>query len=63
MSTSSPGPVSDSELVATLPGFKNAHAEGDGIRSHYVEGGSVEPIILLPQLAMDRRIRLASCSR
>jgi hypothetical protein len=48
MPSSSLGPISDADLVATLPGFKNAYAEVNGIRLHYVEGGTGEPLILLP---------------
>lgn len=48
MPSSSQGPVRDAELVATLSGFKNAYAEVNGIRLHYVEGGTGEPLILLP---------------
>ena len=48
MSSSSLGPLGDADLVATLPGFKNAYAEVNGIRLHYVEGGTGEPLILLP---------------
>ncbi|MGH8778174.1 alpha/beta fold hydrolase [Paraburkholderia sp.] len=48
MSFSSPSAISDIDLVATLPGFKNAYAEVNGIRLHYVEGGIGEPLILLP---------------
>ena len=42
------GPIDDADLVATLHGFKNAYAEVNGIRLHYVEGGSGQPLILLP---------------
>jgi hypothetical protein len=48
MPSSSLGPLGDADLVATLPGFKNAYAEVNGIRLHYVEGGTGEPLILLP---------------
>jgi len=48
LSSTSFGPVDDAGLVATLPGFKNAYASVNGIRLHYVEGGSGEPLVLLP---------------
>ncbi|MGV2293511.1 alpha/beta hydrolase [Trinickia sp. YCB016] len=48
MAASSFVSVRDADLVATLPGFKSAHAQVNGIRLHYVEGGTGEPLILLP---------------
>jgi pimeloyl-ACP methyl ester carboxylesterase len=48
MSSKSPAPISDADLVATLPGFRNAYAEVNGIRLHYVESGAGKPLILLP---------------
>lgn len=52
MTTPSPigpiGPITDAELVATLPGFSSHRVEANGVRLHYVEGGSGEPLILLP---------------
>ena len=48
MPASSPGAISDADLVTTLPGFKNVYAEVNGIRLHYVEGGTGAPLILLP---------------
>lgn len=40
--------VSDEALVGQLPGFKNGHAEVNGVRLHYVEGGKGTPVVLLP---------------
>lgn len=40
--------TSDEELVGRLPGFKNAYAEVNGVRLHYVIGGSGPLVILLP---------------
>lgn len=40
--------VSDEELVKTLPGFKNSYITANGVRLHYVEGGTGTPLILLP---------------
>ena len=49
MPASSLGPISDVDLVATLPGFKSPFAaEVNGIRLHYVEAGAGESLILLP---------------
>jgi pimeloyl-ACP methyl ester carboxylesterase len=48
LASSSLGPIGDADLVATLPGFKNAYAHVNGIRLHYVEGGAGEPLVLLP---------------
>lgn len=42
------GDVSDDALVATLPGFKNGFAEVNGVRLHYVTGGSGEALVLMP---------------
>ncbi|MEO3973829.1 alpha/beta hydrolase [Streptomyces sp. CAU 1734] len=42
------GPLSDDALARRLgPGFSSRHAEVNGIRLHYVEGGTGEPLILL----------------
>ncbi|MBM7566237.1 alpha/beta fold hydrolase [Paenibacillus sacheonensis] len=38
----------DAELAAKLPGFKNGYADVNGIRIHYVEGGTGDPLVLLP---------------
>lgn len=39
----------DEELARSLPGgFTSRHAEVNGTRLHYVEGGSGEPLVLLP---------------
>ena len=40
--------VSDPALVRKLPGFRNAVADLDGIRLHYVIGGKGAPLVLLP---------------
>lgn len=40
--------VSDAALVKSLPGFKNAYAQVNGVRLHYVTGGEGDPVILLP---------------
>lgn len=45
---SAPFKTSDEDLVESLPGFKNAYAEVNGVRLHYVEGGQGAPLILLP---------------
>jgi pimeloyl-ACP methyl ester carboxylesterase len=39
---------SDQELVATLAGFTNNYVETNGIRLHYVEGGTGEVLVLIP---------------
>lgn len=46
--TPSPLDVSDAVLVRSLPGFENAYADVNGIRLHYVIGGSGTPLVLLP---------------
>jgi pimeloyl-ACP methyl ester carboxylesterase/nucleoside-diphosphate-sugar epimerase len=38
----------DAELIKKLPGFTNHYATVNGVRLHYVEGGSGEPLICLP---------------
>lgn len=43
-----PASTSDADLVASLPGFTSRYAYVNGIRLHYVEGGSGEPLLLLP---------------
>jgi len=40
--------TSDEALVATLPGFRNAQTEVNGVRLHYVIGGKGSPVVLLP---------------
>jgi len=40
--------TSDDALVATLPGFRRGFAEVNGVRLHYVAGGSGDAIVLLP---------------
>ncbi|MBC8082500.1 MAG: alpha/beta hydrolase [Hymenobacter sp.] len=39
---------SDEELIKQLPGFSNQYATANGVRLHYVEGGSGPPLICLP---------------
>ena len=38
----------DSELVRSLPGFRNGYATVNGTRIHYVMGGRGAPLFLLP---------------
>lgn len=40
--------VSDAALVRTLPGFKEGYANVNGVRLHYVMGGSGGAVMLLP---------------
>ena len=47
-SAAAPDLYSDEELVKKLPGFTNHYVTVNGIRLHYVEGGSGEPLICLP---------------
>ncbi|MEV7007087.1 alpha/beta hydrolase [Streptosporangium sp. NPDC051022] len=48
MTTSSNDALQDTALAASLEGtFSSRHAEVNGIRLHYVEGGSGEPLLLL----------------
>jgi len=39
---------SDDELIKSMPGFKNKYAEVNGTTLHYVEGGSGQPLLLIP---------------
>jgi pimeloyl-ACP methyl ester carboxylesterase len=39
---------SDDELIKSFPGFTNRYATVNGVRLHYVEGGSGMPLICLP---------------
>jgi len=39
--------LSDAALVRKLPGFTNGYAEVNGIRLHYVEGGTTEKLVML----------------
>lgn len=43
-----PSPYSDEELVKKLPGFTNHYTTVNGVRLHYVVGGSGQPLICLP---------------
>jgi pimeloyl-ACP methyl ester carboxylesterase len=43
-----PAAVSDAALVRTLPGFQNGYATVNGVRIHYVAGGSGSAVVLLP---------------
>lgn len=38
----------DDELIKSFPGFTNQYATVNGVRLHYVEGGSGMPLICLP---------------
>ncbi|SDQ97857.1 Pimeloyl-ACP methyl ester carboxylesterase [Chryseobacterium soldanellicola] len=38
----------DDELIKHLPGFENKYTTVNGIRLHYVEGGTGKPLICLP---------------
>jgi len=42
------GPYADEALVQRLPGFSSHHATVNGIRLHYVEGGSGPALVCLP---------------
>jgi len=42
------GDVSDTALVAELPGFKSEFADVNGTRLHYVVGGKGEAVVLMP---------------
>jgi pimeloyl-ACP methyl ester carboxylesterase/uncharacterized protein YbjT (DUF2867 family) len=49
--TATPGPeaaYTDEELIKKLPGFTNHYATVNGVRLHYVEGGSGQPLVCLP---------------
>jgi pimeloyl-ACP methyl ester carboxylesterase len=39
---------SDEELIKHFPSFRNQYATVNGVRLHYVEGGSGQPLICLP---------------
>lgn len=39
---------SDEELIKKFPGFENKYIQVNGVRIHYVEGGSGKPLICLP---------------
>ena len=39
---------SDEELIKQFPGFTNHYATVNGVRLHYVEGGSGQPLVCLP---------------
>ncbi|RNL55835.1 alpha/beta fold hydrolase [Pedobacter jejuensis] len=41
-------PYSDDELIKNFPGFENRYASVNGIKLHYVDGGSGLPLICLP---------------
>ena len=42
------GPYADEELVKRVPGFANHYATVNGVRLHYVAGGSGRPLVCLP---------------
>lgn len=39
---------SDDQLIKDFPGFTNHYAVVDGVRLHYVQGGSGKPLVCLP---------------
>jgi len=43
-----PATISDAALVRTLPGFQEGVAEVNGVRLHYVAGGTGKALVLLP---------------
>ncbi|WP_022825002.1 alpha/beta fold hydrolase [Hymenobacter norwichensis] len=47
-SSATPAAYSDEELVKHLPGFTNHYATVNGVRLHYVEGGSGPALVCLP---------------
>lgn len=48
MSTPPTDPLSDTELARSLDGdFSSRHADVNGLRLHYVEGGAGDPLLLL----------------
>lgn len=47
-STRSTIDTSDAALVKLLPGFQNGYARVNGVRLHYVAGGTGAPLVLLP---------------
>jgi pimeloyl-ACP methyl ester carboxylesterase len=44
----SPLKYGDDELIKNFPGFTNQHLTVNGVKLHYVDGGSGEPLICLP---------------
>jgi pimeloyl-ACP methyl ester carboxylesterase len=48
MKTSAQNEFNDDALVKQIPGFSNGYANVNGIKLHYVVGGSGSPLILLP---------------
>jgi pimeloyl-ACP methyl ester carboxylesterase len=49
--TATPNPeaaYTDAELIKKLPGFTNHYVTVNGVRLHYVEGGSGQPLVCLP---------------
>jgi pimeloyl-ACP methyl ester carboxylesterase len=47
-SSSTPKTFSDDALIENFPGFKNNYSTVNGVKLHYVEGGSGMPMICLP---------------
>lgn len=41
-------PYTDEELIKNFQGFTNNYADVNGVKLHYVEGGSGQPLICLP---------------
>jgi len=48
MPTDPAAAYTDAELIKKLPGFTNHYATVNGVRLHYVAGGSGQPLICLP---------------
>jgi pimeloyl-ACP methyl ester carboxylesterase len=48
INTNTPDIYSDEELIKQMPGFVNKYATVNGVKLHYVEGGSGSPLICLP---------------
>jgi len=46
--TASQNKYSDDELIKSFPGFNNHYVTANGVKLHYVEGGSGMPLICLP---------------
>ena len=48
MKTFAQNDLNDASLVKKLPGFTNRYATVNGVKLHYVTGGSGKPLVLLP---------------
>ena len=42
------GPYSDEQLIQNFPGFTNHYLSVNGVRLHYVQGGTGKPLLCLP---------------